>query len=106
MHIYSTTQEGFDIDFYALEESLTLEDTFDDSVTDLEELAEHINSGELVYFCAKVTASKNGIELASDYLGACCYKSYMQFVEYNDYFADMVNTVVGEAEEAINKLVS
>jgi len=100
------TIDGFEIYFEALPEDLALSDIFDDSVTNIKRLASDIDAGRKAYFCAKVTANKNGIELATDYLGACCYKSEDEFyIKYhNDYFLDMANNVIAEAKQAVINL--
>ena len=99
-------KDGFTIRFYACEEGLSIRDSFDLPEEDMQKLIEDIDSGNLNWFCAKVTASKNGIELASDYLGGCCYKNANEFLTNNDYYADMVDKVIIEAKEAIKKLVA
>ncbi len=45
------------------------------------------------WFSAEVTIWKDGIELASDFLGTCCYKTAAEFytVYAGDYFSDMVH---------------
>lgn len=50
------------------------------------------------FFCAKVSIWRDGVELASDYLGACSYKTEKDFyTRYrSDYFADMVGACVDE----------
>lgn len=101
MHIHSEKIVGFDIDFYALQEYDSPKDHFDDWV----EVCDKIESGEYVWFCAKVTASKNGIVLASEYLGCCCYDSYQQFILDSDYYADMIVNVVSNATSAISNLI-
>ena len=52
------------------------------------------------FFCAKVSIWLDGKELASDYLGACSYKTEAEFyTRYrSDYFADMVDQCVSEAD--------
>jgi hypothetical protein len=51
------------------------------------------------FFCARVSIWLDGVELASDYLGACSYKTEAEFyTRYrSDYFADMVSQCVSEA---------
>jgi hypothetical protein len=56
-----------------------------------------------LYFIAKVTASKHGIELGTDYLGGCCYDRISEFLN-DPYFSDMVDNVITEAKETIKKL--
>lgn len=52
-----------------------------------------------VYFIARVSAVKAGIELAYDYLGACHYYKYEDFYANlgEDYIADMLETVKSAA---------
>lgn len=93
--------EGFDIYFEALEEY-----DFDGSYwepDDFNNVFQKIESGELVLFCAKVTAEKSGIILSDDYLGCCIYESYEQFyTTEGDYFDDMVNVVINDAKKHLN----
>ena len=51
------------------------------------------------FFCARVSIWFDGEEIASDYLGACSYKTESEFyTRYrSDYFADMVGRCVDEA---------
>ena len=96
------TTEGFDIYFEALNEDLPLNDTFDDCGTDL-----GIYNGVYVYFCARVAAYKNGIELANEYLGACLYENEEDFyIRYHDdYFIDMRDQVIADSKQIIKELV-
>ena len=98
-HIYTEDRDGFKIDFYALEDFSSPRDMFEDD--EAAEIIEQLDAGELVQFTAKVTASKNGIELASDYLGGCFYKDEKDFVNDDCYYGDMVQTVISEARQAI-----
>jgi hypothetical protein len=108
--IHTEEREGFTIRFYACEEydsprgQLMNEDGSDD-----EETIREIELGIMAWFCAKVTASKEGVELASDYLGCCVYQSAMDFVDEPGaefYYTDMVNNVLCKAKETIAKLAA
>ena len=94
--------EGFNIFFEAREEYSSLEELLPDHTK--EQHDEIYRSSEI--FMAKVTAERHGVELASEYLGGCIYETEEEFyTTYKDgYFADMVNTVVKEANEAIENL--
>lgn len=98
------TVENFDIYFEPLEEHIPLTDLF--MAEYVQEVIDKVNSGEWVYFCAKVTAEKNGIELADTYLGGCVYVDFEEFyTKYeSEYFSDMVNEVITEAKVAIKEL--
>lgn len=103
--IHEELSDGFTIRFYACEEHIHPRDCFDDSCHDIADICDKIDRGLYQWFCAKVTASKNGIELADDYLGGCLYDSCQQFVEHNDYYADMKDSVIKQAKEAIQQLI-
>lgn len=100
------TVDGFNIYFTALVEDQPI-DGFMVEESEVKEIQEKVNNYELVYFLAKVEADKNGITLASDYLGGCFYDDYEDFyVKYkNDYYADMKATVTKEAKQAIKELI-
>jgi hypothetical protein len=95
-------KDGFQIVFSVTEEYTPIADHFE--ADDVSEIISDIEEGNLLWFVARVQAFKNGIELASDYLGGCCYKSYSDFVAQNDYYADMIQTVIREAKETIKAL--
>lgn len=103
MKIFVKEVEGFKIYFEALEEYISLSELLPEETE--EQLKEIENSN--VIFCAKVTAKKAGVELASDYLGGCIYEDEEDFyTKYkDDYFADMVETVVSEAKEKVKELI-
>jgi hypothetical protein len=103
--IHEETREGFTVRFYACEETDDPRGHFaTGSDSDDEETIRKIYDGELTWFCAEVTASKEGVELGADYLGACCYETTKDFVTAGDYYEDMVNTAITEAKSTIAKL--
>ena len=104
MYISSTEKDGFELKLYFLEECIPLLDTFDyDDKAQEQELIDNVESGEWLYFCAKVTACKEGVELASDYLGACVYEGETDF-KASGYYEDMCNIAISEAKEVIKNL--
>ena len=103
--VYEEQRDGFDIKLYLCEEYCHPNDVMDyESKEEQENLLNDIENGNILYFTAKVTASKNGIELASDFLGCCMYKSVKEFIE-GDYYADMAVTAINEAKENIKNLL-
>lgn len=98
-HIHTEDRNGFKIDFCAVEDFQDVRGQFEDE--DAAEIIAQLEAGDIVQFTAKVTASKNGIELASDYLGGCFYKDEKDFVNNDCYYGDMVRTVIEEAKKAI-----
>lgn len=104
VHTYSKClplfeQEGFIICFEALPEvDMTMHHLFIYECDWSEE--EYLEIADYAWFCAKVSAWKDGIEVATDYLGACSYKTIKEFYTTykDDYFADMVSTVIKEGK--------
>lgn len=98
--IHEETREGFNIRFYATTETDSPEGHFDDDG----ETVAAIRDGRLEWFAVKAIADKGGIELAEDYLGACCYESLRDFIQDDGYFSDMRRQVIEDARAAIQKL--
>lgn len=103
--ISEETTEGFQIVFSAGIEDMHPRDLFDDSITDISELCEKIDRFDLVWFVARVECFKNGILLASEYLGGCLYESYKQFFEEGDYYLDMREAAILAARVEIRGLL-
>jgi hypothetical protein len=104
--IHEEQSAGFTIRFYATPEDTHPRDLFDPTVSDIDEICRDIDNGRFTWFTAKVTASKNGIELAADYLGGNLYENVRDFVSEHDYYADMRATVIAEAKQAIRELTA
>lgn len=94
--------QGFTIRVYAEPEDMDVEGSIatGDDAADAE-YCELVRSGEVNWFCAKVTASKNGIELAKEFLRGCDDTPYGVFIDASGYFGDMRAIVVAEAKQAI-----
>ena len=112
MKIFVENYKGLEIYFEALNEDIPLYHLFEKE--DLNEIIEKIDNYDLVYFCAKVTAYFNDIELASDYLGGCLYENEKEFyTKYkNEYYSDMREMVYKESitqlkelKESINQFI-
>ena len=98
------TRNGITLSFEPLPEDTPLEDTLDGAGVDIQDLYADIENGNLEYFTAHVIASKNGVQLGEDYLGACLYNSIDEFInESQGYISDMKTTAY---EEAINNIKS
>lgn len=89
--IHEEPVEGFTIRFYAHEE-----DTRHLDAEDIAEIKRMTDAG-LQWFVAEVTASKDGIELGTDYMGDRFYKTFVQFVSEKDY-SDMKARAINEAK--------
>lgn len=100
--LHTEIQDGFEINLYALPEYDSPDWDFENE-EEKAQLLKRIDRGQVLWFCAKVTASKAGVELGSDYLGGCCYDSIEQFTS-DGYYADMKATAINEAKAKIQEL--
>lgn len=96
-----SSKEGFDLRFDALVEHMPLIDVYEMTDAEYQELCHKVNTHELVFFCARITASKHGIELGTAYLGACLYDDYDSFLKEQ---SDLIDEAIDEAKQSINKL--
>lgn len=93
--VYTFKTRRFTLELAAEPET---DDTFD--WVGAEEYIPRIERGELVYFVARVRVLLDGRELASDYLGGCCYESAGSFRQ-DPYFYDMVRSAIKDARAAL-----
>jgi hypothetical protein len=106
------TAEGFDIVFSVAPEDIHPADCFDDSIDpdtgtpyhDIPEMIRRIDNGTLSWFVARVDAYKNGVLLASEYLGGNLYDNPIEFISEDAYYTDMKESAINEAKETIKKL--
>lgn len=98
MTIYLKTVDGFGILFDAEEEDHSMREYFIKECGWTE--SEYREIENCAWFVAKVTAWKDGIELAAEYLGCCCYTTVEEFyTKYkDDCLADMIDEVVAQAK--------
>ncbi len=101
--IHTEKYKGFDISLSVAPEDYAPDWDFE-TEEEKQKLLNDIENGNVEWFMAKVTASKNGIGLGSDHLGGCCYKSVEDFINPDCYYGDMRNQAVKEAKEAIKSL--
>lgn len=95
---------GFTIRYYICEEDASPRGQFmADDGSDDEELLAKIDDGTYMWFAAKVTASKAGVVLGTDYLSCCCYESFGDFLE-DAYAVDMRDAAIEEARDTLKRL--
>ena len=93
--------KGFEIHLEILDEYISPDDMHDwESSDDREEFYSKLESGELLWFCAKVSAYMVEIELATEYLGGCCYSSIDNFIN-DEYYSSMRDEVINNAIDEI-----
>jgi len=73
--IDSFERDGFTIIVDKTWEDLSPRDCFDDSVTDIKQLCEDIDSCKLDWFMLRVRIMVDEYELASEFLGGCLYEN-------------------------------
>ena len=100
--IHEEQWQGFTITAFAAPEDMNPADHFteDDEFYSDETIIERIRNGTLEWFMVRVSASRNGVHLADDYLGACCYGSVFDFIKC-EYYNDMRASVVRDAHAVI-----
>ena len=98
MTIYLKTVDGFGILFDAEEEDRSMRHHFIKECGWSESQYRKIK--DCAWFVAKVTAWKDGIERAAEYLGGCCYTTVEEFYtkHKDDYLAQMIDEVVTRAK--------
>jgi len=101
--VHTEEVEGFTITLSIAHEE-NLPDWDFESEEERLKLYDDIDNGFLLWFSAKVTASKCGVELSSDYLGGNCYNTIKEFINPEDYYGDMCNAVIEEAKLKIIEL--
>ena len=95
------TVDGFTIVTSVAPEDSDPRDSFD---IDADEIFRKIEAGIYVWFVAKVAAFKNGVELASDFLGGCCYESAQAFISEDGYHPDMIAEAIRGAKAKLAEL--
>ena len=97
--VHEEEYKGLQICLYLLPE-----DNWDMPEQEREELERQIRDGHLLWFCARVVASMDGMKLAEDYLGGNCYESVDDFIA-SDYYDDMKENVFKDACKEIENLI-
>lgn len=101
--VHEETRDGFDIAL-AFAPEYDAPDWDFESDEERAETLRKIENGSLLWFVARVTASRAGTVLGTDYLGGCCYASAEEFMAPDGYYPDMVDAAIGEAREHLKRL--
>lgn len=91
-------REGFEIIVDKTWEDLHPRDCFDDSVTDIGQLCEQIDTGYYDWFMLRVRCLVDGHELAAEYLGGCCYEDAKDVLT-DGVAEDIIWTAMNEAKQ-------
>jgi hypothetical protein len=98
-------EDGFIICFEAEEETVNPRQHFIKECGWSEAEYRKYQKQGFAWFSAKVSAWKDGRELAAAYLGCCSYKTVEEFYTvYKDaYFADMVKEAIADAQKRLER---
>ena len=97
------SRDGYDIIVDKSWEDLDPKDLFDDSVSDIKQIYEDINSGSLDWFMLRVRVLVEGLELAEEFLGGCLYKDAREVLS-DGTAEDLINTALDQAEARVYHL--
>jgi hypothetical protein len=96
-------REGYDIIVDKSYEDLHPRDCFDDSVTDIKQLCEDIDSGRLDWFMLRVRVLVEGLELADEYLGGCLYADPKEVLT-DGTAEDIIDMAMSRAKQQVYRL--
>jgi hypothetical protein len=96
-------REGYTIIVDKSYEDLHPRDCFDDSVTDIKELCEDIDSGKYDWFMLRVRVLVEGLELAEEYLGGCLYSDAREVLS-DGTAEDIIDQAMTRAQERVYAL--
>jgi len=107
MRYYDTLAEferdGYDIIVDKTYEDLDPRDSFDDTVTDINEIIKDIDRGHLEWFMLRVRVLVEGLELGSAYLGGCLYEDPREILT-DGTAEDFIAEAMVEAKSKVYKL--
>jgi hypothetical protein len=102
--IHTEDTRGFHVIFSVTHEDFHPRDCFDYTEEELADLCDKIDRGVYAWFMARVEVYQQGILLGTDYLGGCLYETPMHFVRESEYYDDMVNNAIQDAEQNLERL--
>jgi hypothetical protein len=96
-------RDGYDIIVDKSWEDLDPKDLFDDSVSDIKQIYEDINSGNLDWFMLRVRVLVEGLELAEEFLGGCLYKDASEILS-DGTAEDIIDQAMSRAKSQVYRL--
>ena len=96
-------RNGFDIIVEKTYEDTHPNDLFDDCVSDIKQLCEDIECGNLDWFMLRVRVMVENIELSSQYLGGCLYKDAREVLT-DGTAEDLIDQAMVEAKRDVYRL--
>jgi len=96
-------RDGYDIIVDKTHEDLDPRDSFDDTITDINEIIKDIDRGHLEWFMLRVRVLVEGLELGSAYLGGCLYEDPREILS-DGTAEDFITEAMVEAKSKVYKL--
>ena len=96
-------REGYDIIVDKTYEDMHPSDSFDDECYNIKQLCEDIDSGRYDWFMLRVRVLVEGLELASEYLGACLYADAREVLT-DGTAEDLIYSALEEAKTKVYRL--
>ena len=93
-------REGFDIIVDKTWEDLNVQDCFDDTCYDIDDICRQIEHGQLDWFMLRVRVCVEGHELGSSYLGGCLYSDAREVLS-DGTAEDQIFMALEEAKKAV-----
>jgi hypothetical protein len=96
-------RNGFTVIVDKTYEDLNPRDSFDDTVTDIDEIIKDIDRGHLEWFMLRVRVLVEGLELSSEYLGGCLYEEPREILT-DGTAEDIIDQALTDAKKQVYRL--
>jgi len=96
-------RDGFTVIVDKTYEDTNPRDSFDDSVTDINEILRKIDNGTYEWFMLRVRVLVEGLELGSAYLGGCLYEDAREVLS-DGTAEDFIDEAMKEAKAQVYRL--
>jgi hypothetical protein len=96
-------RDGFTVIVDKTYEDIHPRDCFDDSVSDIKQICEDIDSGKLDWFMLRVRVMVEGLELGNSYLGGCLYEDAREVLT-DGTVEDQIDMALSEAKKDVYRL--
>ena len=96
-------RDGFTVIVDKTYEDINPRDSFDDTVTDINEILRKIDNGTYEWFMLRVRVLVEGLELGSAYLGGCLYEDAREVLS-DGTAEDFIAEAMTEAKSQVYRL--
>ena len=96
-------REGFTVIVDKTYEDMHPRDSFDDSVSDIDEICRDIDRGHFEWFMLRVRVLVEGLELSSQHLGGCLYKDAREILT-DGTAEDIIDQAMTDAKKQVYRL--